>query len=160
MAATVYVSHSVNTANLLHGDVTDGILGAFYFVGGKLGYGFLETVYHAAMHLELVDRGLEVRSNVHLPVRYKGRVVGDFKADMIVEGKVLVETKAMRAIDASAEAQLMNYLRASELEVGLILNFGPRLEFRRRILEKARNTPRDNRARQPLDDRRNPRDPQ
>jgi GxxExxY protein len=110
-------------------------------------------MYHAAMHLELVDRGLEVRSNVHLPVRYKGRVVGDFRADMIVEGKVLVETKAMRAIEPSTEAQLMNYLRASELEVGLILNFGPRLEFRRRILENARKLePRREQA-APSDDR-------
>jgi GxxExxY protein len=127
-----------NSIELLHGVVTDGILGCFYAVGRAMGYGFLESVFQASMFIELTERGLKVRPNAQLPVRYKGRVVGDFKADLIVEDKVIVEVKAMRAIEPSAEAQLMNYLRASDIEVGLILNFGPRLEFRRRVMENAR----------------------
>ena len=126
-------------SELLHGDVTDGILGAFYAVGRQMGHGFLESVYQAAMFLELTERAIKVRANVRLPVRYKGRVVGDFKTDLVVEDKVIVEVKAMRLIEPSSEAQLLNYLRASpDVEVGLILNFGPRLEFRRRVLENAR----------------------
>jgi GxxExxY protein len=124
--------------DLLHSEVTEAILGGFYAVGRQMGHGFLESVYQAAMFLELTDRGIRVRANVQLPVRYKGRIVGDFKTDLIVEDRVIVEVKAMRAIEPSAEAQLLNYLRASDVEVGLILNFGPRLEFRRRVLENAR----------------------
>ena len=125
-------------SELLHGDVTDGILGGFYAVGRQMGHGFLESVYQAAMFLELTDRAIKVRANIRLPVRYKDRIVGDFKTDLIVEDKVIVEVKAMRMIEPSSEAQLLNYLRASDVEVGLILNFGPRLEFRRRVLENAR----------------------
>ena len=125
-------------SELLHGDVTDGILGGFYAVSRQMGHGFLESVYQAAMFLELTDRAIKVRANIRLPVRYKDRIVGDFKTDLIVEDKVIVEVKAMRMIEPSSEAQLLNYLRASDVEVGLILNFGPRLEFRRRVLENAR----------------------
>src|SRR5688572_20464718 len=107
-------------SELLHGDITDGILGGFYAVGRQMGHGFLESVYQAAMFLELTDRAIKVRANIRLPVRFKGRIVGDFKADLIVEDKVIVEVKAMRVIEPSSEAQLLNYLRASDVEVGLI----------------------------------------
>jgi GxxExxY protein len=81
---------------------------------------------------------VKVRTGVKLPVRYEGRLVGDFETDLIVEDLVIVEIKAGRAIDPSATAQVINYLRASDLEVGLILNFGPKLEFRRIVFDNSR----------------------
>lgn len=123
---------------LLHGDVTDPILRCFYKAGNKMGHGFLESVYHNVMFIELGKTGLQVRSKVRTPVRYDGKIVGDFEADLVVEDRVIIEIKAARAIDPSAVAQVINYLRASELEVGLILNFGPKLEFKRVVFENAR----------------------
>ena len=129
---------------LLHADVTDKILGCFYRVGNKMGHGFLESVFHKAMFHELIKAGVTVRSRVSLPVWYDGKIVGDFEADLIVEECVIIEIKAGRAIDPSGVAQLMNYLRASAIEVGLLLNFGPRLEFKRLVFENSRKEPRCN----------------
>ena len=123
---------------LLHAGITDRILKCFYRAGNKMGHGFLESVYHNVMFHELTKEGLRVRSKTKLPVYYDGKVVGDFEADLIVEGCVLIEIKAARAIDPSALAQTINYLRASEIEVGLLLNFGPKLEFRRLVFESSR----------------------
>lgn len=123
---------------LLHRDTTDKIIGCFYRAGNQMGHGFLESVYHNVMFHELSKAGLKVRSKVRLPVRYEGLIVGDFEADLIVEECVILEIKAARAIDPSAIAQLMNYLRASQIEVGLLLNFGPKLEFKRVVFENAR----------------------
>ena len=123
---------------LLHSEITDGILKCFYLAGNRIGHGFLESVYQNVMYIELMEHGLRVRSKVRLPVRYAGRIVGDFEADLIVEDKVIIEVKAGRAIDPSAVAQTINYLKASDLEVGLILNFGPKLEFQRVVFDHAR----------------------
>ena len=123
---------------LLHAETTDKILGCFYRVGNKMGHGFLESVFHRAMFHELTKAGLTVRSKVSLPVWYDGKMVGDFEADLIVEERVIIEVKAGRAIDPSGIAQLTNYLRASEIEVGLLLNFGPKLEFKRLVFENSR----------------------
>jgi GxxExxY protein len=90
---------------LLHGKTTDAILNRFYFAGNRLGHGFLETVYQNVMYIELTERGLKVKAKARLPVRYNGRIVGDFEADLIVEDSVIVEIKAGRAIDPSAVAQ-------------------------------------------------------
>ena len=125
-------------ADLLHGKITEGILNCFYRAGNRMGHGFLESVYQSIMYLELTGQGMKVRQKVRLPVRYCGRLVGDFEADLLVEDLVVVEIKAGRAIDPSATAQMINYLRASALEVGLILNFGPSLEFRRIVFDNAR----------------------
>lgn len=103
-----------------------------------MGHGFLESVYHTVMYHELSKTALKVRSKVRLPVRYEGMLVGDFEADLIVEDCVILEIKAGRAIDPSAIAQLMNYLRASDIEVGLLLNFGPKLEFKRVVFDNSR----------------------
>jgi GxxExxY protein len=126
-------------ADLLHGKITDGILNCFYRAGNRMGHGFLESVYQNIMYLELTEHGMKVRPKARLPVRYRGRLVGDFEADLVVEDLVIVEIKAARAIDPSATAQMINYLRASALEVGLILNFGPSLEFRRLVFDSTRN---------------------
>ena len=129
---------------LLHADISDKILGCFYRVGNKMGHGFLESVYHKAMFHELIRTGLRVRSKVSLPVWYDGKIVGDFVADLVVEECVIIEIKAARAIDPSAIAQLMNYLRASEIEVGLLLNFGINLEFKRLVFDNSRKQRRTN----------------
>lgn len=128
-------------ADLLHGKVTDVILRCFYRGGNKMGHGFLESVYQNVMYIELTAEGVKVKTGVRPPVRYEGRLVGDFETDLIVEDVVIVEIKAGRAIDPSATAQVINYLRASDIEVGLILNFGPRLEFRRVVFDKQRKVP-------------------
>ena len=136
-------------AELLHGKITEGILRCFYRAGNRMGHGFLESVYQKIMYFELTEHGMNVRSKVWLPVRYCGRLVGDFEADLIVDDRVVVEIKAGRAIDPSATAQVINYLRASAMEVGLILNFGASLEFRRLVFENKRKVPAEDSTRPP-----------
>jgi GxxExxY protein len=118
---------------LLHGDITDKILGAFYQVHFELGFGFLESVYSRAIAHLLVEGGLHVKREVPIAVHFRGMRLGAFRADLIVEEKVLVELKASPVLDPSAEAQLLNYLRATNLQVGLVLHFGEKAQFRRRL---------------------------
>ena len=119
---------------LLHGDLTREILGGFYHVYGKLGYGFAESVYQRALPIALAARGLRSEREVPLTVRFEGMVVGEYRADLVVESKVIVETKVADHIVHVHEMQLLNYLRATGLAVGLILNFGPRPSFKRMVL--------------------------
>lgn len=102
-------------------------------VYNTLGYGFLERVYENAMRVELERQGLTVASQVPIKVYYEGIMVGDYVADLCVEKTVIVELKAANGLEKAHEAQLMNYLRATGMEVGLLLNFGPKAEFLRRI---------------------------
>lgn len=125
-------------SNLQHGDVTERIIGAFYEVYNGLGNGFLEAVYESALALELEERGLVVRRQIPLAVHYKGRLVGQYVADLVVNDAVIVELKAVHRIDGAHEAQLINYLRATEIEVGLLLNFGAKPEFRRLVFANSR----------------------
>lgn len=122
----------------LHSDLTERIISCFYEVYNRLGYGFLEKVYERALLEELRLRGIAADAQVHVTVRYKGRDVGDYAADIVVEETVLVELKAAEAICDAHEAQLINYLHATNLEVGLILNFGKKPEVRRRIFTNDR----------------------
>ena len=110
---------------LVHRELTHEIIGSFFNVYNTFGYGFLETPYANALSFELQDRGLHVRQEVPIDLFYKGRKVGLYKADMIVEEKVLVETKASAGLTEADNRQLFNYLRASKLTVGLLLHFGP-----------------------------------
>jgi GxxExxY protein len=110
---------------------TRRVIGAFYEVYNTLGYGFLEAVYARALERELRARGLSVAREVLVEVRYKGAVVGVFRADMLVEGRLVLELKATPALAPHDRAQLHNYLRGSGLEVGLLLHFGPEPEVRR-----------------------------
>jgi GxxExxY protein len=116
---------------LLYSDLTQKIIEAFYLVYNELGAGFLESVYRRALLISLREAGLQVEQEVSIAVWFHGENVGDFRADLLVEGKVLLELKTAYTIDRSHEAQLLNYLRATPIEVGLILNFGPRAQFRR-----------------------------
>ena len=118
---------------LLHAEVTGRILGAFYHVYNALGYGFVESVYAAALAREMSKRGLHVQREVAIEVRYEGAVAGVFRADILVDSVVIVELKATRTLTPIDAQQLLNYLRATGLEVGLLLHFGPRPSFRRLV---------------------------
>ncbi len=121
---------------LRHGDVTDKILHAFFKkVYPKLGYGFLEKVYENALALELRHMGLKVEQQARIEVYYDGAIVGEYYADLLVEGVVIVELKAIQRLTNTEEAQLLNYLRATPYEVGLLLNFGPRPDFHRKAYD-------------------------
>ena len=118
-----------------HADLTDRVLRAFYEVYNELGSGFLESVYHTALALALKQTGLDVTSQVGIPVYFRGHVVGDFRADLIVNGDVLLELKALQTLDRIHEAQVLNYLQATAIEVALLLNFGPKPQFKRFLLD-------------------------
>jgi GxxExxY protein len=123
---------------LLHGKITDRILGTFFQVYTELGSGYLESVYVKAMEIALSQDGLRVEREVSVSVFFRGQEVGQFRADAIVESVVLLEFKAGSRMDPNVEAQLLNYLRATRLEVGLILHFGPTASFKRRIVTNDR----------------------
>ena len=119
--------------SLLHRDITERVLNSFYGVYDEHGYGFAEAVYARSLAVELQCRGVNIAREVPTTVMYKGVAVGSYRADLIVEGMVLVEVKATKALGPGDEKQVLNYLKATGLEVGLILNFGPRPSFRRMI---------------------------
>ena len=118
---------------MLYKELTDEILHAFYQVHYKLGFGFLEKVYKNALFLELNEIGLKCETEKPINVYYKDKVVGVFYADIVVEDKVILELKAVESICKEHEYQLINYLKACDLEVGLLLNFGKKAELRRLI---------------------------
>jgi GxxExxY protein len=121
---------------MLQKDLTNKIIESFYQVYNTLGYGFLEKVYENSLVLELNKKGLKVESQKNIKVYYDGFEVGDYYADLLVEDLVIVEVKAAENICEAHEAQLINYLKATDVEVGLILNFGKKPEFRRKIYTK------------------------
>jgi GxxExxY protein len=123
-----------------HANTTKTIIGVFFDVYNELGHGFLESVYREAMAIALRGEGLRVDKELGLVARFRGRVVGEFKADLVVNGSVIVELKAVRSLDPAHEAQVLNYLRASVLEVGLLFNFGPRPQVRRLAFSNLRKT--------------------
>ena len=112
---------------------TRAVIGAFYYVYNQLGSGFLEAVYHRALGNTLERAGLRVEREAPLRVYFEGQDVGEFRADLVINGRVIVEVKAVDRLAGSHEAQLINDLRAAELPVGLLLNFGPRATYRRLV---------------------------
>ena len=116
---------------LLHRETSRCIVQVFHQVYAEPGAGFLESVYAAALVHALRQQSIEVEREAPVTVYFRGCAVGVFRVDVLVERKVAVELKAVRVIDPSHEAQLLNYLRATNLEVGLLLNFGPKAELRR-----------------------------
>ena len=117
---------------LLHQELTSAIIDAIYMVYNGLGYGFLEKVYETALRIELENRGLSVLQQHPIPVYYEEQVVGEYFADLIMDKKVIVELKAVDNLNAQHSAQLLNYLKATNIEVGLLLNFGPKAKFIRK----------------------------
>lgn len=127
-----------------HKDTTDKIIRVFYEVYNELGHGFLESVYERSLEIALNSLGLKVCRQIQIPVWFRGKPVGDFTADMLIQDCVLLELKAARALDSAHQAQLLNYLRATEIEVGLLLNFGLKPEFKRLIFDNPRKAARGN----------------
>ena len=123
---------------MLHEEITGAIIKAFYTVYNTLGYGFLEKVYENALVHELIKLGLKVGQQMPIKVYYAGQLVGEYFADLVVEGCVIVEIKAAEGLRPEHAAQLLNYLKATEIEVGLLLNFGPKPEFTRKIFTNDR----------------------
>lgn len=112
--------------------ITEAIIGSAYDVANALGAGFLEKVYENALKYEVVKRGFQVEQQKAITVLYDGVVVGEYFADLLVEGRILVELKAVRSLDDIHAAQILNYLKAPGLRTGLLLNFGtPRVEVKR-----------------------------
>ncbi len=130
-----------------HQEITEKIIGVFYEVYNELGGGFLESVYEQSMAIALSEAGLLVVRQAPITVHFRGQVVGDFRADLLVNNQVIVELKAARAIERVFEAQLMNYLRATNIEVGLLMNFGPKPEFKRFIYDNERKGINESRPR-------------
>lgn len=121
----------MNADGFKYKEITDIILRSFYEVYNELGAGFLESVYENAMDIVLTGYGLKAEKQKNISVFFRGNVIGGFKADLIVNEKVIVELKAARTIDPAHEAQILNYLKATNIEVGLLLNFAGKPEFRR-----------------------------
>ena len=123
---------------LLHKELTDEIIKTYYDVYNELGYGFLEKVYQNSMFIELKSRGFTVEAQKQIKVYYKGKEVGEYYADLIINNLIILELKATEVIVKEFEWQLINYLRATDIEVGLLLNFGMKPEFRRKVFDNSR----------------------
>ena len=125
-----------------HQEVTEKVIGVYYEVYNELGHGFLESVYEQAMLIALSEAGLHVARQLPITVHFRGQVVGEFRADIMVNNQVIVEIKAARTIESAYEAQIMHYLRATDVEIGLLMNFGPKPEFKRFIFDNERKSRR------------------
>ncbi len=119
-------------------ELTEKIIKIFYKVYNKLGYGFLEKVYENAMMLEFEREKMPAISQFSIQVFYEDKIVGEYFADILVDDKVIVEIKASKNLVLDNEAQLLNYLKATDKEVGLLLNFGPKPEIKRRVFDNSR----------------------
>ena len=124
--------------NLFHADTTSLVLKAFYEVYNELGYGFLESVYDECLAIALAEAGLAHRRQVSIPVVFRGIPAAFFKADFILQDEIVLELKSAQSIEKVHVSQLLNYLRASDLELGFILNFGPKPQFRRLAFSNTR----------------------
>ena len=123
---------------IIHSELTEKVIGIFYEVYNELGHGFLESVYEQALSIALAERGIFFQRQMAIPVWFRGHQIGDFRADLLVDNKLILELKVGRAIEAAWEKQLLNYLRATQIEVGLLLNLGPSPQFRRLVFENER----------------------
>lgn len=125
---------------MLYQEKTDLIIKAFYKVYNNLGYGFLEKVYHNALLIELKKSGFEVYSQYPVNVYYEGEHIGEYYADILVDDCIIIENKAVEVLREEHEYQLLNYLKATEIEVGLLLNFGKSPSFKRKIFTNDRKS--------------------
>jgi len=119
-------------------ELTEKIIKIFYKVYNELGYGFLEKVYENAMMIELKKEGIPAVSQFAIKVYYENEIAGEYFADILVDDKIIVEIKAARNLALEHEAQLLNYLKATSIEVGLLLNFGPKPEIKRKAFDNSR----------------------
>jgi|SRR5579863_7643711 len=127
-----------NESKYKHSELTQIIIGTFYEVYNELGFGFLESVYRKSLRIALQEKILTAEEEVEAAVLFHGKNVGDFKADLLVNGLILIELKTADNLSPAHEAQILNYLRATSLELGLLLNFGPKPQVRRFLLDNER----------------------
>jgi len=120
---------------LKYKELTEEIIAAFYEVYNDLGFGFLEKIYQNSMYFELLDRGMKVEAQKPINVYRKNRRVGEYFADLVVNDLIIIELKAAELLTTKHEAQLVNYLKATDVEVGLLFNFGVEPEFERKFWE-------------------------
>ena len=123
---------------LIPQELIDIILTQFYRIYNDLGYGFLERVYQNALYFALVEQGLKCEAEKPIKVYHDGHIVGDYRADLLVENCVILELKACEELNPAHEAQLINYLKATEIEVGYLLNFGKKAKFSRKVYSNNR----------------------
>ncbi len=128
-------------SHYLHSEITELIIKCFYKVYSNLGFGFLEKVYQNSLLIELSNAGLNCESQKPIKVFYQKTVVGEYFADIVVNNSLIVELKAAEGLVEEHEFQLINYLKATEIEVGLLLNFGKKPEIRRKIYTNDRLKP-------------------
>jgi GxxExxY protein len=119
--------------NYIHSELTDKIIGCAYDVYNQLGFGFIEKVYENAMMIKLPQKGLEVVQQTPINVYFEGTLVGEYFADILVNNTVILELKAVSALSKAHEVQLVNYLKATGIKVGLLINFGEKLKVTRRV---------------------------
>ena len=119
-----------------HKELTAKIIDCAYKVHRELGFGFLESVYQNALVIELTKAGLKSEREKRIQVYYDGKVVGEFVADILVEEKVILELKSVSKVHPAHEAQLINYLKATGIKVGLLINFGEKVEIKRKVLDR------------------------
>ena len=119
--------------DLIYSDITDKVLKAYYAVYNKLGFGFLEKVYENALLIELVEMNIFCERQKSIKVFYKNKIVGEYFADIMIENKIILELKAAECLAMEHELQLVNYLKATEIELVFLLNFGKKAEFRRKL---------------------------
>jgi GxxExxY protein len=136
--------------NYKHSELSEIIIGVFYDVYNELGFGFLESVYRKSFALALRAKGLTVKEELPISVYFRGANVGDFKAHLVVNDLILVELKTAETLVMAHEAQVLNYLRATSLEVSLLFNFGPKPQLRRLLFDNDRKRARTHRAGGPL----------
>ena len=129
---------STDKMELLHQDITDKLIKAFYKVYNELGFGFLEKVYQNALFRELIAMGFYCEKQKQIKVFYNGQIVGEYFADLIVNNFVIIELKASETLVKEHELQLINYLKAIDIEVGLLLNFGKKPQFKRKLFTNDR----------------------
>ncbi|MFI5211772.1 MAG: GxxExxY protein [Ignavibacteria bacterium] len=122
--------------NYIHTEITEQIIGEAFKVYNALGSGFLEKVYCKALSKKLIEKGLDIKCECPVKVYFEGEIVGDYFCDILVNDKVIVELKAVETLSKIHEVQLVNYLKATALEVGLLINFGEKIEIKRKILTK------------------------
>ena len=125
-----------------HEVLTQQLIGLFYDVYNELGHGFLESIYQKAYALALHQAGLKFAEQCPINVSFRGIEIGEFRADLVVESLIIVELKAVQSLESAHERQLTNYLRATQFEVGLLFNFGPKAQVRRLIFDNDRKATR------------------
>ena len=126
----------INADNYMYTELTEKIIGCAFKVYNQLGAGFLEKIYENALAIELKDAGLSVQQQYPIKVYYNEIVIGDYIADIVVEDRVIIELKAVNNLAKAHEVQLVNYLKATKIEVGLLINFGDTISVKRKVLSK------------------------